>query len=294
MFASEITRAVNIKLRMQQYEEVNVFGLESVVSNDIAENLPWPFQEWRWKKKDVHINIKETSAFGRLCYGLVVHSPKSRFSAGLDSFVSISAIVKGRSASYGLRPAIRRIGSTLIAGCLYPALHFFLTRSNKADHPTRNKDISDPVPNSVLQEKSLEEVVSLAKIPGLKRFAANWVRLTVLLLGKLPPWFGSQDSWRFQHYACSAYPISWQSPAARKVPHDQFDFDASLGFPGEGPAGSALLWILPIILAFSWSSHPGFLLAVFAACPGVLPVVPVVCLFVCLVTVSLCLFVVLL
>ena len=160
---------------MQQYEEVNVFGLESVVSNDIAENLPWrPFQEWRWKKKDVHINIKETSAFGRLCYGLAVHSPKSRFSAGLDSFVSISAIVKGRSASYGLRPAIRRIGSTLVAGCLYPALHFFPTRSNKADHPTRNKDIPDPVPNSVLQEKSLEEVISLAKIPGLKRFAANW------------------------------------------------------------------------------------------------------------------------
>ena len=184
MFASEITRAVNIKLRMQQYEEVNVFGLESVVSNDIAENLPWrPFQEWRWKKKDVHINIKETSAFGRLCYGLAVHSPKSKFSAGLDSFVSISAIVKGRSASYGLRPAIRRIGSTLIAGCLYPALHFFLTRSNKADHPTRNKDISDPVPNSVLQEKSLEEVVS-----RLPRFQGS--------RGSLPIGFGSL-------YSCS-------------------------------------------------------------------------------------------
>ena len=280
MFASEIARAVNIKLRMQQYEEVNVFGLESVVSNDIAENLPWrPFQVWRWKKKEVHINIKETSAFGRLCYGLAVHSPKSRFSAGLDSFVSISAIVKGRSASYGLRPAIRRIGSTLIAGCLYPALHFFPTRSNKADHPTRDKDIPDPVPNSVLQEKSLEEVVSLAKIPGLKRFAANWVRLTVLLFEKLPPWFRSQDSWRFQHYACSAYPISWQSPAARKARYDQIDFDASLGFPGEGPAGSALLWTLPFVLALSWSSHPGLPLAVCAACPGVLPVLPVVCLF---------------
>ena len=280
MFASEIARAVNIKLRMQQYEEVNVFGLESVVSNDIAENLPWrPFQVWRWKKKEVHINIKETSAFGRLCYGLAVHSPKSRFSAGLDSFVSISAIVKGRSASYGLRPAIRRIGSTLIAGCLYPALHFFPTRSNKADHPTRDKDIPDPVPNSVLQEKSLEEVVSLAKIPGLKRFAANWVRLTVLLFEKLPPWFRSQDSWRFQHYACSAYPISWQSPAARKARYDQIDFDASLGFPGEGPAGSALLWTLPFVLVLSWSSHPGLPLAVCAACPGVLPVLPVVCLF---------------
>ena len=61
MFASEIARCVNIKIRMQQAEDVDVIGLESIVSNDIAEHLPWStLQEWRWKKKEVHINIKET------------------------------------------------------------------------------------------------------------------------------------------------------------------------------------------------------------------------------------------
>lgn len=280
MFASEIARCVNIKIRMQQAEDVDVIGLESIVSNDIAEHLPWSTQqEWRWKKKDVHINIKETSAFTRLAYWMAVNSPKTRFTSGLDSFVSISAIIKGRSASYGLRPAIRRIGSTLVAGCLYPALHFFPTRYNKADHPTRNVAIPRPVPGSILRQNCLAEIISLAKIPGLKRFAANWVRLVLLLVGKPLPWLRSHDSWRFQHYAPSAYPISWCSKAARKVRHDPLDFDASLGFPGEGPYGVRFAW--PWCLSLFFERSLDFILCVdfCSSSVCVLPVVPFVCLF---------------
>ena len=280
-FASEIARAVNIKLRRQQDEDVQVGGLESVLSNDISENLEWKtMQEWRWKKKEVHINMKETSAFGRLAYWLARHSPKTRFSAGLDSFVAISAIIKGRSASYGLRPALRRIGATLIAGCLYPALHFFPTRSNKADHPTRDSEIPDPVPCSVLRSRDLQEAVSLARIPDLKRFAANWTRLVLLLLGGPPKWFRSKDSWRFQHYISSAYPIAFSSRAARKLRHDGFDFDASLGFPGEGP----LLGLYPFVffVGLTFCCNPDFI--VWGLCGlfvrgFVLPVGPVPCLF---------------
>ena len=242
-FASEIARCVNRKIRVQQADDVDVVGLESVVSNDVSECLPWTLlQDWRWKKKEVHINIKETSAFGRLAYWMAKHSPRSRFTVGLDSFVAISAIVKGRSASYGLCPAIRRIGATLVAGCLYPSLHFFPTRSNKADHPTRNATIPDPVPCSALYQKDLAEALSLAGIPGLKRFAANWVRLVLLLAKKPLPWFRSKDSWRFSHYAPNAYPISWCSRSARKVCFDQMDFDSTLGFPGEGPFGISFFW----------------------------------------------------
>lgn len=54
----------NLNGQALQAEDVDVIGLESFVSNDIAEHLPWSaLQEWRWKK-EVHINIKETSAFG--------------------------------------------------------------------------------------------------------------------------------------------------------------------------------------------------------------------------------------
>ena len=280
MFASEIARAINIKIRMQQAEEVEVIGLESIVSNDIAESLPWsPMLEWRWRKKDVHINIKEASAFGRLVYWMACNSPKSRFSVGLGSFVAISAIIKGRSASYGLRPAPRRIGASLVAGCLYPSLHFFPTRSNKADHPTRNVAIPDPVPHSILFTGDMPEVISLTKIPGLKRFATNWVRVVLLIFGRPPPWSRSNDSWRFHHYAPGAYPVLWNSPAARKVKHDGFGFDASLGFPGEGPIGFLLVWICALGLAAPPGRCPG--------CPGfsvfcgscVSPVGVVPCLF---------------
>ena len=280
MFASEIARCVNIKIRMQQTEDVDVIGLESIVSNDIAEHLPWStLQEWRWKKKEVHINIKETSAFGRLAYWMAVNSPKTRFSSGLDSFVSISAIIKGRSASYGLRPAIRRIGSTLVAGCLYPALHFFPTRYNKADHPTRNVAIPRPVPGSILHQSCLGEIISLAKIPGLKRFAANWVRLVLLLSGKPLPWLRSHDSWRFQHYASSAYPISWCSKAARKVRHDPLGFRRLFGLSWRGTIWisffSALVSVAVPCPVFGLCSLCGFLFPVclcFACCT--------VCLFV--------------
>ena len=292
LFASEIARCVNRKIRVQQADDVDVAGLESIVSNDISEGLPWTLlQDWKWRKKEVHINIKETSAFGRLAYWLARHSPRTRFSVGLDSFVSISAIIKGRSASYGLRPAVRRIGATLIAGCLYPALHFFPTRSNKADQPTRNVPIPDGVPHSVLYQKDLDGVLSLARVPGLKRFAANWVRLVLLLAKKPLPWLHSKESWRFSHYAPNAYPVSWCSRLARKVCHDQFDFDSTLRFPGEGPFGFLFFWTCLSVSSHSSCCQPDFSFRGLSSCPVVSPVGSFVCLFVCLVSVPLCLFV---
>ena len=235
LFASEIARAVWIKTSAWKAADYTVEGLESIVSNDVAESFHWrKMADWRWKKNS-HINIKEAAAFGRLAYHLAVCSPKSRFSVGLDSHVAISAIIKGRSPSYGLRPAVRRIGATLVAGCLYPSLHFFPTRLNKADHPTRDTLIPQPAPHSIVKGLNLLEVLDLSAISNLKRFAANWGRLTLLLLGSRPPWFDSGSSWRFAHYSYEAYPFKWRSKVARKVRHDDLDFDASLGYPGEGP-----------------------------------------------------------
>ena len=235
LFASEIARAVWIKLAAKKGRDFSSDGLESLISNDVSESFQWKtLSSWRWRRNP-HINIKEAAAFGRLAYHLAVSSPKSRFVAGLDSHVAISAIVKGRSPSYGLRPSIRRIGATLTVGCLYPALHFFPTRLNKSDHPTRDVPIPSPSSRSILKGLNLSEALDLAVVSNLRRFAANWARLTLLLLGSSPPWFSSKCSWRFAHYAYDAYPFSWRSEAARKRRYDDLEFDATLGFPGEGP-----------------------------------------------------------
>ena len=224
-----------IKLAAKKGRDFSSDGLESLISNDVAESFQWKtLSSWRWRRNP-HINLKEAAAFGRLAYHLAVSSPKPPFVAGLDSHVAISAIVKGRSPSYGLRPSIRRIGATLTVGCLYPALHFFPTRLNKSDHPTRDVPIPSPSSRSILKGLNLSEALDLAVVSNLRRFAANWARLTLLLLGSSPPWFSSKGSWRFAHYAYDAYPFSWRSEAARKRRYDDLEFDATLGFPGEGP-----------------------------------------------------------
>ena len=249
-FASEIARAVWIKTSARKAADYSVKGLESIVSNDVAESFHWRnMTDPRWKKNS-HINIKEAAAFGRLAYHLAVCSPKSRFSVGLDSHVAISAIVKGRSPSYGLRPAVRRIGATLSVRCLYPSLHFLPTRLNKADHPTRDSSIPSSAPHSIVKGLNFLAVLDLDAISNLKRFAVNWGRLTLLLLGSRPPWLDSGRSWRFAHYPYEAYLFKWRSKVARKVRHDDLDFDASLGYPGEGPPcprlslRNALAWFL--------------------------------------------------
>ena len=109
----------------------------------------------------------------------------------MDSNVGLSAMVKGRSPSHGLRKALRRAGSTLVAGCLYVAHHFGPTRLLPADHPTRGNDFPPPTRSFLGTTTGLTELLQLAKISSLSRWASNWVGHTI-------------------------------------------DFDATLGFPGEG------------------------------------------------------------
>lgn len=94
-----------------------------------------------------------------------------------------SALVKGRSPSDGLRPALRRT----VAGALYPAYHFGPTRLLPADHPTRDNDFASPCRSLAPSGTTCTELLQFSKISGLARKGANWVRLVLLLLQALPP-----------------------------------------------------------------------------------------------------------
>ena len=92
----------------------------------------------------------------------------------------------------------------------------------------------------------------------MSRAAANWIRLLLFLVGGRLPWWGSEESWRFsawkqKHYpfryavkGCSAtekyLKIYYERPSTCSFPfasrhefEQRFDFDSTLGFPGEGP-----------------------------------------------------------
>ena len=243
-FADVVEEALRRKKSAEASLDPKVEGLESILSNLCALSAPWKEEKsWLWKKSP-HINILETSAYARLLYSIAARHPRSRFPVGLDSNVALSAVVKGRSPSFSLRPALRRIGATTIAGCLYPACHFFPTRYNPSDHPTRDTKIPEPSASFVDFDSDPGLLLSLHELSGLKRFAANWVRLVLFLIGPKRPWTSCNDSWRFTSWSYASYPFS----AVRNQKTLPLEFDKTLGFPGEGPPGKNGVASLLILL----------------------------------------------
>jgi hypothetical protein len=150
-------------------------GLESPLCNDILVSGDWRVeQQWEWKVPS-HINIQESGSVYRLLKRAALLHPSSRFSVVMDSNVGLSAFVKGRSPSYGLRKVLRRSGAVAVAGGLYPAYHFGPTRLNIADCPTRDLELPEPCIALVEQFKSFESLLDFASLTSLRRPSANWV-----------------------------------------------------------------------------------------------------------------------
>lgn len=116
----------------------------------------------------------------------------------LHSNVGLSALVKGRTSSYGLRPSLRQTGASVAAGCLYPSYRFAPTRWNPSDHPTCDREIPEPGLSAV-RGCSFSELMDFAELGGLSRPAANWVRLSSLLLGGPFLWLASREEPPMSH-----------------------------------------------------------------------------------------------
>ncbi|CAK9095754.1 Uncharacterized protein SCF082_LOCUS44969 [Durusdinium trenchii] len=224
-------KALTKKIRGTQSVEPKLKGLESPLCNDVLLSAKWKVDKvWSWRSPK-HINIQEVLAAERLMKEQAVSWPKSRFPVVMDSNVGMSALVKGRSPSDGLRPALRRAGSTIVAGALYPAYHFGPTRLLPADHPTRDNEFPPPCRSCRPPEATCTELLQFSKVSNLARKGANWVRLVLLLLQDLPLWSQSKDSWRFAHVSYKHCPFG-----ARGADFNQKEFDSACGYPGEGPA----------------------------------------------------------
>ncbi|CAK9109555.1 unnamed protein product [Durusdinium trenchii] len=260
-------KALTKKIRRTQFVEPKLKGLESPLCNDVLLSAKWKVDKvWSWRSPK-HINIQEVLAAERLMKEQAVSWPKSRFPVVVDSNVGMSALVKGRSPSDGLRPALRRAGSTIVAGALYPAYHFGPTRLLPADHPTPENEFPPPCRSCLPPEATCAELLQFSKVSNLARKGANWVRLVLLLLQNLPLWSLSKDSWRFAHVNYKHYPFSTQ-----KADFSRKEFDSARGYPGEGPtAGGSrvqLIRCLASVLPFGFPALVG-LLGAFAALVGI-------------------------
>ena len=228
-------------------------GLENQLVNEIAISSEWDVEaSWAFKRPS-HINLLELRSLLRLVMDLVKGKRALRFVAFVDSIVTRGAFSKGRSSSYAVASLLRQICVLMIVGGLYGVTPFVPTRLNVADDPTRDRQPRPPCPGLGSRSWSRSQLFALARLPLLKRSYSNWTRLVLLLC----------DPVRL---------LPFDRSLLRKP---QFDFDMTLGFPGEGPTLSSL--VMPLSLWIFCTScclgHAGLCV------PRVVPVVP---LLVCL------------
>ena len=222
--------------RAVQRLEVEVGGLEDILSNDVCLSRRWSSRSsWRWKGAS-HINILETAATLKLYRQVAAEGGDMRFVYFGDSHVSRSCIARGRSSSNGLRRLLQQAAALCIAFGLYPAGRFCPTRFNPGDPPSREAPMPLPV-GSISSGLCPGGLAALSKISGIKRFAANWIRLDLLL------------SPRIIQLISDGFPLRKHSALVLSNWEWRIDFDSTLGYPGEGPA-CRLPWIF--LFPASW------------------------------------------
>ena len=249
-------------------EKVSSKGLESIAINDLAISGDWKVESsWSFRRES-HINILEEAALLRVAQRSVSLAYPTRITACVDSNVVRGATSKGRSASLGLSTVLRRFNAICVAAALYFHIPFVPTRLNVADDPTRDHVLREPMLSLGLDSLDRQQLFDLCELPKLRRWAANWARLIIRLVGFQVVYLRKRDIYR-QTYRTSPWP-------------PQKAFDSSLGFPGEGPLLLFLLlvgvmWISPGygVYVCPWLSIrccarcvPWWFVAVFLLCPG--------------------------
>ena len=227
--AAALHTAILAKIEFHRIqEEIEVAGLENQLSNLVMKSSPWKVhKDWKFRRAR-HINLLELSAVEELVKELASGKGSTRVSNFVDSNVVRCAVSKGRSSSKAISSGLCRIGANIVAGDLYMRFPYTPTRLNAADDPTRLVSLRSPLPKGLLSDLSEEEMFKIAAIRPTRRWASNWICLVLGVLG------GGALNLTDQ----SIYPRLTLKPAVSFK--RSIDFDATLGFPGEGPYSSAL------------------------------------------------------
>ena len=206
-------------------DEIRVDGLEGFLPNEVMLSSQWRVKyDWSFGCTS-HINLLELRAVLRLVLGLVLEKKKTRVVSFIDSHVCRCALGKGRSSSRALTSILRRVNVLMIAGGIWMVNPYMPTRLNAADDPTRCHSLRAPLPEAGLSNLSREELFQCALLPRTRRWASGWIRLTIRLIGFGCIDFG--DKTRYRNHG----PL--------------IGFDATLGYPGEGPSSLPSLTLIP-------------------------------------------------
>ena len=187
---------------------VDVAASEALWVNELVGGLRFRPRLARRVPRTEHINVRELQAVRQ------VLSLASRQAAGpqrvliaVDSLVTRGVVAKGRSASTRLNAEWSRCLPVTLGQGIVAAPFFVPTRLNPADGPSRLCGICPPkwpLPEFA-KSGDAEQLEAWQRFPKQRRDAAPWARLVLRLT-------------RFR-----------DSPRAGRI------FDATRGFPGEGP-----------------------------------------------------------
>ena len=233
-------------------------GLESQLINELCLSSEWRLDDVWTFRVSAHINLLELSSVVRLVSRLVRQGKSLRVVILVDSNVIRCACAKGRSSSRALTKLLVRLAALSVVGGLYLVFGFVPTRLNVADDPTRNVSLRPSIPGLDLATWDRFDLFKLASLPKCRRWSSNWVRLTLSLLG--PQGLGLSDRSRFR---CPRFPFGLSASSVCNLagPYEGLDFDATLGFPGEGPClplacqSLAFRWILLVVVCSVVPSH---------------------------------------
>ena len=276
--------ARKIDLSLEEQDNLKVEGLENQLVNEVVQTAQWQtMSAWSFRRES-HINILEEASLLRMLSMVAKKGGPRRVVALVDSFVVRGATSKGRSSSLSLSSVLRRVAATCAAAGIYLVVPFCPTRLHVADDPTRGTELRQPLKTSLLSSSTRAELFALSQSKRTRRWASNWMRLVILTLG--PFVLELNDSSVYRRSA-------W--PALSNQKWTCMDFDATLGFPGEGPSISPctslsnfailpcypiftclifisifLLWILLLPFAVLCRCRVLRVLAVASLAPGVL------------------------
>ena len=148
----------------------------------------------------------------------------------------------------------------MVAAAIYMTLPYVPTRWNPSDDPTRDVDLRPAYPGLDVSSWSDDEIYMLSELPKTRRWASLWIRMVLRLLGPSALWISDRSLFRqslvkVPILSCPDNPLTFRS--ARP-------FDATLGYPGEGPLPHCLPCSSPPWIFFDFSL--GFIAFSFASC----------------------------
>ena len=146
-----------------------------------------------------HINVNEMRTYKSWIKSMAKSSPDSRFVGLLDSRVTIGAAAKGRSSSYALTRVLKGSMAYVIGGGLYPGLLHCYSQDNRADDPTRHREVRGPTRKPPGWFEALErgDPSKFDCVNAAAQFSKNparWLRFLLLLAGDIEPNPGPRKS----------------------------------------------------------------------------------------------------